>query len=184
MMHFVTRRAAVLMAGAAFAVITACGDRGSTEPGVLGPNASARGSQGSADTAKNGGGPHDSSGSHTPAPKPVSKYSLTVHVGTPRAGATDTAANDPVVGATISVVDQTYTFTPGNGADTVHITSTVVATGSSDANGNVTIPDLRGTVDYLIKVAPPTGSALGPATASLPQAFADVVKLTMILHGR
>ena len=81
------------------------------------------------------------------------------------------------------MIQQTYSFKQGNGADTVNITSTVIATGTSDANGDAVFPDLKGAAFYLIKAEPPKGSNLGPATTFTNQAFVDKVKLTMILHG-
>jgi len=183
MKRVVTSRCALLMSAAALVVIAACSDSGSTQPNLPGPNATTtNGPRGSGDTATKGG-PRDTSGSRTPAPTPVSKYTLTVHVGTPQPSATDTLSNTPLPGATVSVIQQTYTYTPGNGADTVHITSTVIASGSSDASGNVSFSDLKGTASYLIRAEPPKGSTLGPATTYVNQAFFDTVKLTMILHG-
>ena len=176
-----TSRALALMTAAVVAVITACGDSGGTQ-GLSGPKASAtNGPSGTAgDTAKHGGA--RDSNSHTPAP--VTKFALKVHVGTPQAGATDTLTNDPLPNATVGVYEQTSTFTHTPGADTVYLNSTLVATGSSDANGNVTFPDLKGASWYLVKAAPPPGSTLGIATTFINQAFADTVRLTIVLHGR
>jgi hypothetical protein len=181
MKPLVTSRTAALMTAAIIAVITACSDSDGSKLGLTGPSASAaNGKQGSAgDTAKSGGG-RDSSRTQTP----VSKYALSVHVGTPRLGATDTLTTDPLANATVSVYEQTSTFTHSPGADTVYLNSTLVATGSSDANGNVRFPDLKGASLYLIKAAPPPGSSLGTATTFVNQAFADTIKILITLHGR
>ena len=178
MKHVVTSRAVVLMTAAAFAVITACSDSGSTQPNLPGPNAATSNGPGGGtrDTAKTGG-PRDSSGSHTPAPTPVSKFTLAVHVGTYKLGGTDTLATDPIVGAIVSLYDQTITFTRGNGGDTAHINNTLLATASSDANGNVTIPNLKGAAQYVVRVQRP-GSSEQSGSAFINQAYADTVKLS------
>lgn len=184
MKDVVTNRAALLLA-VAVVVITACSDSGGTQPNLSGPNPSAAtGSHGSGtDTAKNGGA-HDSSGSHTPTQNPVAKFTLKIHVGSPAPGATDTLTTNPVQNVTVTIMLPTYTYSGGAGSDTVNITNTVVATGSSDANGDVAFPNLSGTGIYLIRADPPTGSALGPATADVIKAYSDVVSLRMTLHGR
>ncbi|MGH7616434.1 MAG: hypothetical protein ACREPM_04330 [Gemmatimonadaceae bacterium] len=37
---------------------------------------------------------------------------------------------------------------------------------------------------YLIRVDPPVASSLGPATIDLNRAYADPIKLLVVLHGR
>ena len=172
-----TSRGALLLVAVAMSAVAACSDSGTTQPGLLGPSAQS-GPGGSSAGGK------DSSGSHTPAQTPVSKFTLNVHVGSLRPGATDTVTTDPVANATVKVIQQSYTFIPHAGSDTVQINTTIVATASTDATGNVSIPGLTGTADYIIRVDPPVGSVLGPATTDVTQAFADVVKRSITLHGR
>jgi hypothetical protein len=169
----------MLMTAAVVAVISACSDSNDVQRGLTGPNASAtNGPQGSAsDTAKNGG-TRDSSG----VPKPVSRFALTVHVGTPRQGSADTTATNPLANATVSVYEYTLTYGQTAGSsDTTQVNLTLVATGSSDANGNVRFTDLKGKSQYLIKVVPPPGSSLGTVTDFINQAFTDEVKILITL---
>ena len=179
MKRVVTSRLVMLMTAAIVTVISACSDSNDAQRGLTGPNASTtNGPQGSSgDTAKTGG-TRDSSG----APKPVSKFALTVHVGTPRPGSADTTATDPLANATVSVYEYTLTFgqIPGS-SDTSHVNLTLVATGSSDTNGNVRFTDLKGKSQYLIKVAPPPGGSLGTVTDFINQAFTDEVKILITL---
>jgi hypothetical protein len=182
MKSFVTRRAAALTTAAVFAVITACSDSGSTQPNLSGPNASAsNGANGSRDTAKTGG-TRDSSGSHNPAPTPVQKFALLVQVGAQTPGAADTLTTDPLPGSTVTVYEQTTTFTHVPGADTVHFENTLVATGSTDASGRVVFPNLKGTSQYLVKAEPPLGSTRHATNALFYQAFADTVRIFMVLR--
>jgi hypothetical protein len=189
MNRVVTSRVATLMTAAIVVVIAACSDANGSQAGLTGPNASTSQGGSAGDSAKNtpgnpGGGHPDSGGTTTPAPKPVASFTLAVHVGTPRPGGTDTLATDPIAGATVSVYEETFTFTPHPGADTVNINTTLVGSGVSDANGDVAVLNLKGTGQYLIKVAPPAGSNLGPASIPLYQAYVDLVKVTVTLHGR
>jgi hypothetical protein len=188
MNRVVTSRVATLMTAAIVVVIAACSDANGSQAGLAGPNASTS-QGGSGDSAKNtpgnpGGGHPDTGVTPKPAPKPVASFTLAVHVGSPRPGGTDTLATDPIAGATVSVYEETFTFTPHPGADTVNINTTLVGTGVSDANGDVAVPNLKGTGQYLIKVAPPAGSNLGPASIGIYQAYVDLVKVTVTLHGR
>ncbi len=178
MTQLVTKRGMALIAAAAVAVIGACSDSNNVGQGLTGPNASAtngpKGSNG--DTAQNGG-VRDSN-----TRKPVAKFSLAVHVATPQPGALDTLSTAPVAGAKVSVIEETYTFTQGQGGnDTVNISNTVVATGTSDATGNVTFPDLKGASVYIIKAAPPAGSPLRAASIGIGQTFIDPLKLQLTL---
>ncbi len=178
MKQLITKRGTALIAAAAVAVIGACSDSGNGNPGLTGPNASvSNGPKGSNGDTSQSGGTHDST-----SRKPVSKFDLTIHVGTPQRGIEDTLTTAPVAGATITVVEESYTFIRGAGGnDTVNITNTVVATGTSDANGNATFPNLKGASPYLIKAVPPAGSPLLPATIGIGQTFVDPLKLQMTL---
>jgi len=189
MNRVVTSRVATLMTAAFVVVIAACSDANGSQPSLTGPNASAASGGSGGDTSGNtpgnpGGGHPDSGVTPKPAPKPVASFTLDVHVGSPRPGGTDTLATDPIAGATVSVYEETFTFTPHAGADTVNINQTLVASGPSDANGDFAAPNLKGTGQYLIKVAPPPGSNFGPASIAISQAYVDLVKVLVTLHGR
>jgi len=181
----VTRRAVGVLGASAIVVALACSDSGTSEPlkrlGNNSPGAAASG-----DSATNGGGtggnPHDSSGSGNPTPKPVPSFTLVVHIGTPHAGAADTLVNDPVVGATVTVATFGYIFAPGNGQDTVRITENPIATATTDGNGDVSFPNLKGATDYVLKASPPAGVNLGSARVVLPQAFSPTVRTTLVLR--
>jgi hypothetical protein len=178
MKQFVTSRAAILMAGAIFAVITACSD--SSNSPISGPKASAnndpRTSNG--DTAKHGG-PGDTTGSRNPGP--VAKFALTVHVGSYRITGPDTESTDPIANATVSIYEQKTTITH-TGPDTLHVDTTLVTTGSTDANGDVTFPGLKGALQYLITVAPPPGSAFDPTSFPLNFVTVEAIKLNVSLR--
>lgn len=178
MKQVVTKRGMALIAAAAVAVIGACSDSGSVRPGLTGPNASAsNGAKGSNGDTAQSGGRHDST-----AKNPVAKFTMSVHVGTPQSGATDTLSTSPVAGATVSVIEETVTFVKGAGGnDTGHIHTTVVATGSTDAAGNVSFPDLKGTSVYIIKAEPPIGSPLRAASMAIGETFIDPLKLNLTL---
>jgi hypothetical protein len=189
MNRVVTSRVARLMAAAIVVVIGACSDANGSNPGLTGPNPSLAGGS-TGDTGKTppgnpGGGHSDTSVTPPkPNPKPVASFTLDVHVASVHPGSTDTLGTDPVAGAAVSVYEETFTFTPHPGADTVNINQTLVGSGLSDANGDFGVPNLKGTGQYLIKVAGPTGSNFGPATASITQAYVDPVKVLVTLHGR
>jgi len=180
MKQFVTSRAAILMAGAIFAVITACSD--SSNSPISGPKASAnndpRTSNG--DTAKKGG-PSDTSVSRNPGPNPVAKYTLTVHVGSYRIAGPDTESTDPIANATVSIYEQKTTITH-TGPDTLHVDTTLVTTGSTDANGDATFPGLKGALAYLIKVVPPPGSPFDPTSFPLNNVTVEAIKLNVSLR--
>jgi hypothetical protein len=189
MNRVVTSRVATLMTAAIVVAIAACSDSTGSTPGLTGPNASASSGGSAGDTANNtpgnpGGGHPDTGVTPKPGPKPVASFTLDVHVGSPLPGGTDTLATNPIAGATVSVFEETFTFTPHAGADTVNINETLVGSGTSDANGDVTVPNLKGTGQYLIKVAPPAGSNFGPASIPIFQAYVDLVKVMVTLHGR
>ena len=188
MNRVVTSRVSMLMTAAVVVVIAACSDTSNSRTGLTGPSANSSGGS-PGDSAGNhpgnpGGGHSDTSVTPTPAPKPVASFTLAVHVGSPRPGAADTLATDPVVGAAVSVYERTITFVNNPGADTANINQTLVASGSSDAAGNFSVPNLKGTAEYLIKVAPPAGSAFGPSSVFFNQAYLDVVNVLVTLRGK
>ena len=178
MKQLVTKRGMALIAAAAVAVIGACSDSGGNGAGLTGPDASvSNGPKSSNGDTSQSGGRHDST-----AKNPVAKFTMFVHVATPQPGATDTLATTPVAGASVSVIEETYTFTRGAGGnDTVNITNTVVAKGTSDAAGNVSFPDLKGASVYLIEATPPAGSPLHIARIGIGQTFVDPLKLNLTL---
>jgi len=186
----VTSRVATLMTAAIVVVIGACSDTTGSQTSLTGPNPSTSAGGSSGDSSKtppgNPGGGHPDTNLTQPNsnPKPVASFTLQVHVGSPRPGATDTLATDPIAGAAVSVYEQTFTFTPHPGADTVNINQTLVGNGISDANGDFAVPNLKGTGQYLIKVAGPAGTNFGPASVIISQAYVDPVRVLVTLHGR
>ncbi len=187
MNRVVTSRAATLMTVVILVAIPACSDDGS-RANLTGPSASLAGGS-PADSARNGGGNpptgHPDTGVTTnPAPKPAASFTLVVHVGTPRPGATDTLTTDPIAGATVAVFGQTVTPGTQQGADTLTISQTLIASGSSDASGNFAVPKLNGASVYLIKVAPPAGSNLSSGSMIISQVSVDSVTVPITLFGR
>lgn len=185
MKHKVTRRVLGALGASAIVVALACSDSSTSEPLKRISN-NTPGTGASGDSATTGGGsvgsPHDSSGTGNPAPKPVPTFTLTLHVGTPHVGAADTLLNDPLPGATVTVAKFDYVFTSGAGADTVNIIEVPVATGTTDSNGEVSFPNLKGEPNYVVKAAPPAGLNLGSARVVLPQAYAATMRTTLILR--
>ena len=190
-MHVVTKRILPLATLALFAAIVACSDTGS-QADPTGPNPSAStGPKGSGDTTTTPPGtpapttPPDSSTSpHNPPAQPVSKFTLNLHIGTQRPRGADTLTNDPLAGASVTVIKETTTFVSHPGADTVQFNDTVVGTGTSDANGLVSFANLDGTEIYKIKVAPPAGTNLGDAILWINKAFSTVLDLPVTLRAR
>jgi hypothetical protein len=178
MKQLVTSRAAVLMTGAIFAVITACSDSNSSP--ISGPKASANNDpRPSGDTAKKGG-PGDTTGSRNPGTNPVAKFTLTLHVGSYRTGS-DSETTDPIANATVTIYEQKTTITH-TGPDTLQIDTTLIATGSTDANGDVTFQGLKGASEYLIKITPPPGSLFDPTSFPLHFVTVETIKLDVALR--
>ena len=187
MNRVVTSRVATLMTAAIVVVIAACSDADGSKLPLTGPNPSSSSGGTPGDTAKNtpgnpGGGHSDTNTTPTPSPKPVANFKLVVHVGSPRLGSADTLATDPIAGATVSVYEQTITFINHPGSDTAQINQTLVASGTSDASGNFSAPNLKGPSQYLIKVAPPAGTNFGRSSLVISQAYLDVVNVTVRLQ--
>jgi len=183
----VTNRAATLLVSSIFVVALACSDSSTNDPLRRSGNAGA-GAGVSADTATHGGGPvgnpHDTGGpgNPTPPPKPVTSFTLVVHAGTPRVGAADTLLTNPLSGATVSVTQRAYVSSPGNGQDTLTFTETLIATGTTDANGDVSFPNLKGAATYVVKALPPAGLALSAPTAIIPNAYSETIKTTLVFR--
>jgi hypothetical protein len=182
----VTGRAVGVFAALGLAVALACSDSSPNDP-LRRTTDAGTGAGLTSDTATHGGGtggtPHDTGGPGNPAPpKPVSVFTLIIHAGTQHPGAADTLQTDPLPGATITVTERGYVFTPGNGQDTLTFTETVVATGTTDANGDVTFPNLKGTSTYVVKSAPPSGVALSAPTVTIPNAYSATIKTTLVFR--
>ena len=185
----VTRRVAGVLGAAVIAVALACSDSGTSEPlqrssnNGLGGGLSADTATHTGGTGGTGGNPRDTSGPGNPAPKPVSSFTLAVHVGTPRAGATDTLLTDPIAGASVTVAKFAYVMSGGNGADTLNITEVTVANAMTDANGDVSFPNLKGEpAGYVIRASPPVGLNLTPMRVLIPQAYSETMKTTIVLR--
>ena len=179
----VTRRAAGVLGAAAVAVALACSDSGTSGPLQRSSN-NGPGAGLSADTGTHNGGtggtPHDSG--NTPGPKPVASFTLAVHVGTSRVGGSDTLLTDPVAGAAVTVAKFGYIMSGGNGNDTIQITEVPVATGTTDANGDASFPNLKGEPGYVIRAVPPAGLNLTSARVVIPQAYSETIKTTLVLR--
>ena len=183
----VTNRGLRALVVLSVALALACGDSNATDPTRQATKA-AGGAGLAADTATHGGGPagtpHDSGGpgNPTPPPKPVSVFTLLVHAGTPRLGATDTLLTDPLPGASVAVTQRSFTVSPGNGQDTLTFTETLVATATTGANGNATFPNLKGSATYVVKATPPAGLALSAPTAIIPTAYSETITTTLVFR--
>jgi len=190
-MHVVTTRILSLTTLALFAAIVACSDTNS-QADIAGPNPSATtGPKGSGDTTSPPSGnpapttpPDSSTLPHNSPAQPVAKFTLNLHIGTPRLGSADTVTNNPLAGASVKVIQETTTFVNHPGADTVQFNDTVVGTGTSDANGLVSFANLDGTQIYKIQVAAPAGSNLGDTILWINRAFAVVLDVPVTLRGR
>ena len=109
-------------------------------------------------------------------------FTLAVHAGTPHVGAADTLQTDPLPGASVSVTQRGYVFTPGNGQDTLTFTETLVATATTDANGDVSFPNLKGAATYVVKAVPPAGLNLTAPTAIIPNAYSTTITTTLVFR--
>lgn len=119
------------------------------------------------DTGKNpaglfAGGPNagsDDQGGSTRTPTPADSFTLTVHVGS-GISITDTVHSVPVAGATVALSKTVWKFiTHGTGADTVAGTEVQVASGTTDANGDVRFEKLSLDL-YRIQADGPADSGL------------------------
>ncbi len=182
----VTGRALGAVAALGLAVALACSDSSTNEP-LRRTSDAGNGAGLSSDTATHGGGtggsPHDSGGPGNPVPpSPVSVFTLVIHAGTPHPGAADTLQTDPLPGASISVTQRGYVVHPGNGQDTLTFTETVIANGTTDVNGDVSFPNLKGAATYVVKSAPPSGLSLSAPTVTIPNAYAETIKTTLVFR--
>jgi hypothetical protein len=170
--------------------IAACSDAD-----TLGPTPPASGSlssttgAGGTDTSRQTGGDtssshpgKDTSTTHPPAPKPVEKFTLVVHVGSTVPASTDTLLDDPIAGATVTVSHRTYVLTGKQGSDSLQIVDTAVGSATTDAGGNASFAGLKGTDAYVIKVDGPSGSGYATSTTSIYQAYFDTITIHMMLR--
>lgn len=174
MKRAVTNRISLLILGAAIAAIAACSDSG--DPLVPAPSTlastthggSTSGNGAASDSGKPSGGGTgqggDTSVTHNPAPTPAPNFTLNVHVGTPRAGTSDTLANDPVALATVTLTQRTVVYTGRTGSDSVEFKDGDTQTLITTADGNVAFPSLKANTSYFITATPPAGSPLQAAS--------------------
>ena len=179
-------RVSGVVAALGFVVALACSDSSTAGP-LRRTSDAGTGAGLTSDTATHGGGtggnPHDTGGPGNPVPpKPVPLFTLAIHAGTPHPGAADTLQTDPLPGATISVTERGYVVHPGNGQDTLTFTETVVATGTTDADGDVSFPNLKGASTYVVKSAPPAGLALSAPTITIPNAYSETIRTTLVFR--
>ena len=184
-MKVVSTRLASVGIIAVVAAIAACGDS-ATEPGRP-PGRLASGAGGDSSTS---GSPVDTALTNNPgdsvsnpAPKPVASFTLGIRVVAGTASGADTLLNAPVAGVSVEVLQQTYTFRPGNGADTVVLGETLVASGTTDSVGSVAFANLKGAA-YRIKGTPATGSGYAPFSAIIPPPYTDKILLTFSLKNQ
>jgi hypothetical protein len=170
-------RLAGLFAAAAVTILAACSDSGTTQPRVS-PNASQSGFGGKNGDTTVTGSPADSSGHPS---TPVASFTLDVQVLGGSLNATDTLLTGPVGGVRVDVYAQTYTYTGGNGADTVQINKTLVTSGLTDGTGHVVFANLNGQ-DYLLNGTPPDGSGYRSFNGFVPRAYSDKIKMTFVLQ--
>ena len=97
-------------------------------------------------------------GGKTSSPTAGDTFSLTVHV-LAGASTTDTINGFPVPGAAVRLSKTVWTFIHGNGADTMSGADVEVATGRTDANGDIRFEKLSADL-YRIQADGPTGSSL------------------------
>jgi hypothetical protein len=113
-------------------VLAACGGDATspTDPGAAGSLSASQVPPGtSGDTAR----------TNPPPPTPASAIELAVYVGIASPGP-DTLASTPAANARVSVLRRT--FTPGTGPDTLIVTETLVASGTTDALGHASFANL------------------------------------------
>ena len=180
-MKVVNARYARLLACAAVAVIAACSDSGTTGP-IPSPNANQGGvGVASGDTAVTGN-PADTARNGNPS-SPVATFTLDVQVlgVTSNTTSTDTLSDAPVGGVRIDLYSQSYTCHPGNGADTVQINQTLVASGTTDQTGHVVLPNLKGQ-PYVVKGTPADGSGYRAFNGFVAQPYTDKVSMTFVMQ--
>ena len=144
----VARLAFILLTPVAMAV--ACSDNAGSglAPGASGaPSSSTNG---------NSGGNSTQGGQSSPAAGDT--FSLTVHV-MGGASVTDTINGVPVSDAAVRISKTVWTFIHGNGADTMSGADVEVATGRTDANGDIRFEKLSPDL-YRIQADGPAASGL------------------------
>ena len=80
------------------------------------------------------------------------------------------------------MTQRAYVSSPGNGQDTLTFTETLIATATTDANGDASFPNLKGAATYVVKASPPAGLALSAPTALIPNAYSETIKTTLVFR--
>jgi len=187
-----TRRNLLVVAAAigATLAIAACSDADTLGP-TLPPSGSLSSSTGNGgtDTSRHTGGDtssnhpgKDTSTTHPPAPRPVDKFTLVVHVGSQVPASADTLSDDPIAGAPVTVAHRTYVRTGKQGSDSLQVVDTPVGSATTDASGNSSFAALKGTDAYVVKVDGPSGSGYATSITSIYQAYFDKITIHMILR--
>jgi hypothetical protein len=97
-----------------------------------------------------------------PAPPPATTIRLAVYVGIASPGA-DTLHSTPVANARVAVLSRTYSRSTG--PDTLTVTETLVASGTTDALGNVsfgTLPAAGYRIEATVDGRPPANIQIAP----------------------
>jgi hypothetical protein len=131
------------------AIAAACTDNAAS---ALGPDA--RGANSGAGDL----GGNSTQGGKTSSPTAGDTFSVTVHV-LAGASTTDTINGVPVPGAAVRISKTVWTFIHGNGADTMSGADVEVATGRTDAKGDIRFEKLSADL-YRIQADGPAGSSL------------------------
>ena len=118
----------------------------------------ATGSQSSSGAGNSdGNGGNSRQGGNTSSRAPGDTFSLIVHVV--RGSSTTDTSGGPVSGAAVRISKNVWTFIHGNGGDTISGADVDVATGGTDANGDIRFEKLSPDL-YRIQADGPTGSGL------------------------
>ena len=180
-MKVVNARLFTLLTAATVTAMAACSDSGTTQPRA-GPDASQTGFGGQTGDTSVTGNPGDTAKTGPGNPSnPVASFTLDLTILGGTLTSTDTLLNGPVAGVRVDVYSQSYTHTGGNGADTVQISQTLVASGVSDQTGHVVLPNLKGQA-YLVKGTPPQGSGYRSFTGFVPVPYSDKISMTFVLQ--
>jgi hypothetical protein len=155
---------------AAVALVAACQELSTAPSNSPGPAASAGG----------GSNAPSDTGGVTPPVTGATAITLAVTVGTAVPGP-DTLEYAPLANAKVSVLRQTFTRGPGTGADTLTTSETVVASGTTDANGVATFQNLA-SASYRVEAVAAAGGQ-GASVWIVPP-YAANVAATIVIRGR
>ena len=148
----------------AVAALAACSDTTQPTVDLGGGNTAGGADSGSTNPGTPGGGP-DTALTHPDNPTPVDHVTLHVTVARPVGGADTLSTHDPVAGAEVSVLKQQ--LVPGPGPDTLTVQETLVASGTTDASGQITFSDLPGSA-YRVVAKSPDGSSTSSSATGTP----------------